>query len=66
MRTLDGIDGVHDEEITVHAGCSWAAVVNTALEHGLTPPVLTDYLGLTVGGTLSDSVARLRSMPNRA
>ena len=53
MRTLDGVDGVRGEEITVHAGCTWAAVANSALEHGLTPPVLTDYLGLTVGGTLS-------------
>ncbi|WP_041836784.1 FAD-binding protein [Actinosynnema mirum] len=26
---------------------------DTALRHGRTPPVLTDYLGLSVGGTLS-------------
>jgi FAD/FMN-containing dehydrogenase len=53
MRTLDGVDRIHGEEITVDAGCTWTAVVDSALEHGLTPPVLTDYLGLTVGGTLS-------------
>lgn len=53
MRTLDSIDGVRGGEITAQAGCSWTSIVNTALERGLTPPVLTDYLGLTLGGTLS-------------
>ncbi len=46
MRTLNDIDGVHGEEIHVDAGCTWTAVANTALERGMTPPVLTDYLGL--------------------
>ena len=53
MCTLDGLDSVRHDEITADAGCTWAAVVDAALEHGMTPPVLTDYLGLTVGGTLS-------------
>lgn len=35
------------------AGACWGDVVRSTLEHGLTPPVLTDYLGLSVGGTLS-------------
>ena len=34
MRTLNDIDGVHGEEIHVHAGCTWTAVANTALERG--------------------------------
>jgi cytokinin dehydrogenase len=35
------------------AGARWIDVLRSALEAGLTPPVLTDYIGLSVGGTLS-------------
>jgi cytokinin dehydrogenase len=41
------------ETISTEAGARWSTVLDTALAHGLTPPVLTDYLELTVGGTLS-------------
>ncbi|MQA96994.1 MAG: FAD-binding protein [Streptosporangiales bacterium] len=34
-------------------GATWREVLEAALPHGLVPPVLTDYLDLTVGGTLS-------------
>ena len=36
-------------------GCrvQWIALLQASLAMGLTPPVLTDYLGLSVGGTLS-------------
>jgi FAD/FMN-containing dehydrogenase len=37
----------------VGPGSSWRDVLQTTLPHGLAPPVLTDYLGLSVGGTLS-------------
>ncbi|CAL4970570.1 unnamed protein product [Urochloa decumbens] len=33
----------------------WADVLRAALEHGLAPRVCTDYLHLTVGGTLSNA-----------
>lgn len=39
--------------VTVGAGAVWSAVVRATLPHGLTPPVFTDYLELSVGGTLS-------------
>ncbi|UWE11384.1 FAD-binding protein [Actinacidiphila bryophytorum] len=39
--------------VTVGAGAVWSAVVQATLAHGLTPPVFTDYLELSVGGTLS-------------
>ncbi|WP_256090602.1 FAD-binding protein, partial [Actinacidiphila rubida] len=39
--------------VTVGAGALWSAVVHATLAHGLTPPVFTDYLELSVGGTLS-------------
>jgi cytokinin dehydrogenase len=37
----------------VDAGVRWSDLVVAAAEQGLTPPVLTDYLELSVGGTLS-------------
>jgi len=39
--------------VTVGAGATWTDVVRATLEHGLTPPAFTDYLELSVGGTLS-------------
>jgi cytokinin dehydrogenase len=35
------------------SGARWSAVLQATLPVGLTPPVLTDYLELSVGGTLS-------------
>jgi FAD/FMN-containing dehydrogenase len=37
----------------VDAGARWSSVLAATLPQGLTPPVLTDYLELSVGGTLS-------------
>ncbi|MEV5533579.1 FAD-binding protein [Streptomyces prunicolor] len=39
--------------VTVGAGAKWSDVAKAAIAHGLTPPVFTDYLELSVGGTLS-------------
>ncbi len=39
--------------VTVGAGAKWSDVARATLAHGLTPPVFTDYLELSVGGTLS-------------
>ena len=39
--------------VTVGAGATWSQVVQATLAHGLTPPTFTDYLELSVGGTLS-------------
>ncbi|MGQ4349471.1 FAD-binding protein [Streptomyces sp. SAS_275] len=39
--------------VTVGAGAKWSDVVKATLAHGLTPPTFTDYLELSVGGTLS-------------
>ena len=35
------------------AGARWSQVLRASLAHGLTPPVLTDHLDLSVGGTLT-------------
>ncbi|MEV6941862.1 FAD-binding protein [Streptomyces sp. NPDC051172] len=39
--------------VTVGAGARWSEVAKATLAHGRTPPVFTDYLELSVGGTLS-------------
>ena len=57
-RTLASIeivpgDGASDGRAIVGAGARWIDVLTAALEHGLTPPVLTDFIELSVGGTLS-------------
>ncbi|MDX3311198.1 FAD-binding protein [Streptomyces sp. NPDC054884] len=52
---LAGIGSVNtaSRTVTVGAGAKWSAVARATLAHGLTPPVFTDYLELSVGGTLS-------------
>jgi DMATS type aromatic prenyltransferase len=44
---------VSGRSVIAGAGATWDAVLQTTLSFGLAPPVLTDYLGLSVGGTLS-------------
>lgn len=41
------------DSITVECGAKWKDVLKVSLQSGLTPPALTDYLGLSVGGVLS-------------
>ena len=52
MRGLRSIE-VGDGFVTAGAGARWDEVVRTAFDQRLAPAVLTDYLGLSVGGTLS-------------
>jgi cytokinin dehydrogenase len=53
MRSLQAVHSVSSDRIEVDAGADWRAVVHAALSRGAAPPVLTNHLGLTVGGTLS-------------
>jgi FAD/FMN-containing dehydrogenase len=50
--TLDAIR-VGEDTVEVEAGARWSSVLAVTLPTGRTPPVLTDYLELSVGGTLS-------------
>jgi FAD/FMN-containing dehydrogenase len=50
--TLDAIQ-MGTDSVDVQAGARWSSVLSATLPHGLTPPVLADYLELSVGGTLS-------------
>ncbi|MFE2597354.1 FAD-binding protein [Streptomyces sp. NPDC059396] len=51
--SLIRIGPVRAGQVTVGAGAVWSAVARETLRYGLTPPVFTDYLELSVGGTLS-------------
>lgn len=52
-RRLDWIADPCEESIWVGAGTTWREVLRRCAQVGKCPPVLTDYLGLSVGGTLS-------------
>jgi FAD/FMN-containing dehydrogenase len=50
LNAISSVDGQHAE---VGAGAHWSDVFDAAAAHGATPPVFTDYVHLSVGGTLS-------------
>jgi cytokinin dehydrogenase len=52
-RRLSAIHHIGRGYADVDAGVTWAEIGDAALESGQTPPVLTDFLPLSVGGTLS-------------
>ncbi|QGK70114.1 FAD-binding protein [Allosaccharopolyspora coralli] len=53
MRATAAIGEIHSDRVEVEAGALWSDVLAATLPHGLAPPVFTDYIELTVGGTLS-------------
>ena len=53
MSTLAEIRGVESDRVSVEAGATWSDVLAATLPAGLTPPVLPEYLELSVGGTLA-------------
>lgn len=53
MNMLNTIHGIAPDRIVVDAGITWSAVIDAVLGRGFTPPVLTGFTGLSVGGTLS-------------
>jgi cytokinin dehydrogenase len=52
LRRLRTIHDLRQDRVVVGAGATWSEVVAATLPRGLAPPVLTDYLELSVGGTL--------------
>lgn len=53
MSTLAQARNLPGARVIADAGCSWGAVLQESLKQGATPPVIPDYLDLSVGGTLS-------------
>jgi cytokinin dehydrogenase len=52
-RWLDTIHRIGPDTADVDAGVLWKTILPAAVNRGLTPPVFTGYIELTVGGTLS-------------
>ncbi len=53
MSGLNSIEAIERDCAWVQAGVGWGELVQATSERGLVPPVLTDNLNVTVGGTLS-------------
>src|SRR5216683_2072210 len=51
--TLNAVQAPATESVDAEAGALWGQVVGVTLGKGLTPPVLLDFMGLAVGGTLN-------------
>lgn len=51
-RTLATVHQVAPGHAVVDAGVQWLDLVRITMKDGVAPPVSTDYLGLSVGGTL--------------
>jgi cytokinin dehydrogenase len=52
-RTLNTIHSIQQDRAVVGPGVTWAELLQATALQGRTPPVLTDFMGLSVGGTLS-------------
>lgn len=52
-KPLSGIRRLNDDFAIVESGVLWSQLFDAAAEWRRTPPVLTDYMHLSVGGTLS-------------
>jgi cytokinin dehydrogenase len=53
MALLNTVHHIAPDHVIVDAGATWGSVLTATLPRGLTPPVLCNYLGLSVGGTLT-------------
>lgn len=53
MSGLGQVGEIEGDSVWVGGGASWANIVDKTTTAGFAPPTLTDYLGLSVGGTLS-------------
>ena len=51
--TLNAIEHIGPDYIEVQAGLRWIDLIAKTIPLGLTPPLLTGFTGLSVGGTLS-------------
>lgn len=53
MNGMAQVEDISHNQMTVQAGAAWSRVLDRAVRHRSTPPVLTDYISTSVGGTLS-------------
>ena len=66
MRSLQQVQSFAADSVEVDAGASWRALLQATLSYGLAPPVVTKFLGLTVGGTLAIGGVGLTSLRHGA
>ncbi len=52
-RPLNNIGRISRRGVWAECGARWDALVQACVEEGFTPRVLTDYIGLSIGGVLS-------------
>ncbi|KPL81301.1 FAD-binding protein [Herpetosiphon geysericola] len=53
MSTLATVHEIGRDYVIADAGLKWHQLLDATLAQGLTPPVMTDYIELSIGGTLS-------------
>ncbi len=53
MKSMDRVCAVEKGYCEVEAGAGWDVVLRAAMKEGLTPPIVTDWLKVSVGGTIS-------------
>jgi cytokinin dehydrogenase len=53
MGALNEIHAIESDHAILDAGATWRSLVEASVPQGLTPPVLTGYINLSIGGTLS-------------
>lgn len=53
MRSLNTIHEIKPGYVVVDAGSTWRSLLEQTLRTGQSPPVLTGFIGLSIGGTLS-------------
>jgi cytokinin dehydrogenase len=53
MGAMNSIRDIKADRVVVDAGATWRDLLDATLVQGLTPPVLTNYLSLSVGGTIA-------------
>ena len=53
MSAMSAIRDIQQDRVVVDAGATWRDLLDATLARGLTPPVLTNYLGLSIGGTIA-------------
>ncbi|WP_334355316.1 MULTISPECIES: FAD-binding protein [unclassified Bradyrhizobium] len=53
MSAMSAIRDIKPDRVVVDAGATWRDLLDATLAPALTPPVLTNYLGLSIGGTIA-------------
>jgi FAD/FMN-containing dehydrogenase len=53
MSSLEAVSMIGSRTLDAEGGATWKQVLDASVAHGAMPPVLPDFLGLSVGGLIS-------------